>query len=47
MICNLAGASLLIVYGLIIKGYPFVILNSVWALVSLKDVVKDLSKRKI
>lgn len=45
--CNLAGASLLIVYGLIIKGYPFVILNSVWALVSLKDVVKDLSKKKI
>ena len=44
---NLAGASLLIVYGLIIKGYPFVILNSVWALVSLKDVVKDLSKKKI
>jgi len=45
--CNLIGSGLLVAYGLIIKGYPFVILNSVWALVSLRDVFKDLGKNKV
>jgi len=41
---NFIGSAILIVYGILIKGYPFVILNSVWALVSLKDVVSDIIK---
>jgi uncharacterized membrane protein YidH (DUF202 family) len=41
---NFLGAGILIIYGLMIKGYPFVILNSVWALFSLRDVIIDLKK---
>ena len=39
---NFVGSAILIYYGFLIKGYPFVILNSVWALVSLHDVVTDI-----
>ncbi|HRY36339.1 MAG TPA: hypothetical protein P5230_00450 [Candidatus Magasanikbacteria bacterium] len=42
---NFLGAGVLIVYGLMIKGYPFVILNTVWALVSLRDIFIDLKKK--
>ncbi len=44
---NFIGSTILIVYGILIKGYPFVILNSVWALVSLHDVVSDIIKNNI
>lgn len=44
-ITNFIGAVLLVIYGLIIKGWPFVILNSVWAIVSLRDVVLDIKKK--
>lgn len=44
-VVNFLGALILIIYGLMIKGYPFVILNTVWALVSLKDVFIDLKKK--
>lgn len=43
---NLVGGALLIVYGIMITAYPFVVLNSVWALVSLRDVVADCLKKK-
>jgi hypothetical protein len=43
---NLLGSVLLIYYGIIIKGYPFVVLNSVWALVSLHDVITDIFKNR-
>ena len=39
---NFVGSAILIYYGVLIKGYPFVILNSVWALVSLHDVITDI-----
>ena len=42
---NFLGAALLVVYSLMLKAYPFAVLNGVWALFSLKDVYKDLSKR--
>ena len=42
---NFIGAVLLIVYGLMIEGYPFAVLNGVWALVSLRDVVIDIRKK--
>lgn len=41
---NFLGSAILIYYGVMIKGYPFVILNSIWALVSLRDVILDLKK---
>ena len=44
-VVNFLGAFVLIIYGLMIKGYPFVGLNTVWALVSLKDVFIDLKKK--
>ncbi len=44
-VVNFIAAVLLVVYGILIKGYPFVILNTVWALVSLKDVFIDLKKK--
>jgi len=39
---NLIGSSILIFYALILGSIPFIILNAVWATVSLKDVIKDL-----
>ena len=43
---NFIGAVLLVIYGVLIKGYPFVVLNSIWAIVSLRDVFIDLRKSK-
>lgn len=42
---NLIGSIFLVYYGLLIKGYPFVLLNSIWAIYSLKDVIIDLRKK--
>jgi hypothetical protein len=42
---NFLGAVLLVIYGFIIKGWPFVALNTVWAIVSLRDVVLDIKKK--
>lgn len=46
---NLLGALLLVLYAWILASWPFAILNSVWALVSLRDCITDLSRnaRKI
>jgi len=45
-VVNLAGSSLLLYYGAVSGTWPFVILNSVWALVSLRDVFIDLKALK-
>lgn len=42
---NFIGAVLLVIYGLMIEGYPFVALNGVWALVSLRDIIIDIKRR--
>ncbi|MBI4992441.1 MAG: hypothetical protein HZB99_04455 [Candidatus Harrisonbacteria bacterium] len=42
---NLIGGLLLVTYAFLLKTYPFLILNSVWALVSLMDVFQDLYKK--
>ena len=41
---NLLGSLMLIVYALVGASWPFVVLNGVWALVSLKDCVTDLTR---
>lgn len=41
---NAIGATLMVVYAFLIASYPFLILNSVWALVSIRDVIIDLKK---
>ncbi|MFA5127542.1 MAG: hypothetical protein WC457_00885 [Patescibacteria group bacterium] len=42
---NFIGSGLLVVYGLMIHGYPFVALNGVWAIVSLRDVFLNFKKK--
>lgn len=43
---NFIGSAILVYYGLLIHGWPFVILNSIWALVSLRDVILDIKRNK-
>lgn len=42
---NLIGSGLLLIYAVNGEMWPFVILNGVWALYSLKDVLKDIRKK--
>lgn len=41
---NFAGAALLLWYAWILGSWPFGILNGVWALVSLRDIFRDMKK---
>ena len=43
---NLIGSVILMVFSWLIFAWPFLVLNSVWAGVSLRDVIKDLKDRK-
>ena len=43
---NFIGALLLVLYAIILSSIPFLLLNLVWTVVSLNDVIKDI-KRKI
>lgn len=36
---NFVGSTLLVVYAYLLSSYPFLVLNLIWALFSLKDVV--------
>jgi hypothetical protein len=45
---NFLGSLLLVIYAIRGKSYPFIILNTVWALASLKDIFTYFfSKKKI
>jgi len=46
-VVNFLGSAILIYYGLKINGYPFVVLNSIWALVSARDIILDLRRKKL
>lgn len=41
---NTVGSAFLITYAILTEAYPFIILNTVWGLVSLVDVVKAIKK---
>jgi hypothetical protein len=41
---NFIGSAMLLAYSLMTKVYPFAVLNTVWAILSLKDVVIDLRR---
>ncbi len=43
---NLVGGILLAFYAYILSSTPFLILNVVWAIVALRDVVIDLKKNR-
>jgi len=36
---NFFGGVLLLISGIMIRGWPFVALNAIWSLVSLRDIV--------
>ncbi|MDO8664795.1 MAG: hypothetical protein Q7K44_04615 [Candidatus Liptonbacteria bacterium] len=38
---NFIGSGLLVVYAYLLSSIPFLILNAVWALVSLRDIFGD------
>ena len=42
---NLVGAALLAWYAILLNSIPFLILEGIWALVSLRDVIKNLTKK--
>lgn len=41
---NFLGSGLLIYYAWIGSAWPFFILNTVWALLSLRDMINDLTR---
>ncbi len=41
---NLIGSVLLIAYAILLRSYPFLVLNSVWAVVSLRDIFIDFKR---
>lgn len=41
---NLVGAALLALYAYLIDSLPFLIIETIWALVSLRDVIKYFKK---
>ncbi|MBI2141481.1 hypothetical protein HYU16_03590 [Candidatus Woesearchaeota archaeon] len=43
---NAVGAFMLVYYAFALKAWPFLVLNSVWGLFSLYEVIKDVSVRK-
>ena len=42
---NAVGGILMVTYALLIKSYPFLILNAVWAIFSIKDVFQSFKKK--
>ena len=43
---NLVGAVLLCVYSYTLRAWPFLVLNTIWALVSLREMQLDAKKKK-
>lgn len=43
---NFIGSALLVTYAVILKSYPFLVLNAVWALLSVRDIVIDLRRNR-
>ena len=39
-VANVIGSVILVIYSYMLKSYPFIILNTVWALVSIRDTIK-------
>jgi len=44
-VCNFLGSILLILYAIILKSYPFIVLNTIWALFSLKGIIQGFIKK--
>ena len=44
---NGLGGLGMVYYAYTLRSWPFLILNSIWALVSIRDVFLDLRKKKV
>ena len=44
---NFLGSSLLVAYSLSLSAYPFAVLNAVWALFSLRDMLRGSHKKRL
>lgn len=42
---NVTGGAILFVYAILISSIPFMIINGVWTLFSLRDVILDLRRK--
>ena len=45
-ITNSTGSLLLMIYAVMLKSYPFLILNSIWFIVSMRGLLTGLQKKK-
>ncbi|MBT3303939.1 hypothetical protein HN592_00970 [Candidatus Woesearchaeota archaeon] len=43
-IVNVIGSLLLTIYALRINSWPFLILNAIWLVISIKDVFSDVAR---
>ncbi len=43
---NFFGGLILVIYAALISSFPFMILNAVWTLVSLRDLISGLAKHR-
>lgn len=43
---NFLGAGLLVVYAIPGRAWPFIVLNGIYALYSLKEIIVDLTAKK-
>ena len=43
---NFFGSVLLIIYAILLSSIPFMVLNTVWAIFSLRDIIVDLKCKK-
>lgn len=41
---NFIGGTLMVIYALILESWPFAVLNLVWAILSLRDVISDTQR---
>lgn len=45
-VLNLIGGALLATYAWLLQSWPFLVLNGIWTLVALRDVLRDASPRR-
>lgn len=46
-LANLLGGALLVCYAWLLRSWPFLILNGIWTLVALRDLIRDSVKKKV
>lgn len=44
-VMNLLGGALLVTYAILLRSWPFAVLNGVWTLVSLRDSLLDAQRK--